>query len=80
MNTGVAPALEPKVDTKTETSETSPAQPVTLKRRIEHLLHQIFAGREDHAGWHQWALCGYRRTCAAAAGWLANHLPEPRGE
>jgi len=53
MATGAAPALEPKADTKTETAETAQAQPVTLKQRIERLLHEIFAGREDHLGWRQ---------------------------
>jgi len=60
MATGAAPALDPKVDTKTETvgtktetTETSTAQPVTLKQRIGHLLHMIFQGREEHLGWHQ---------------------------
>lgn len=51
--TGTAPAREPQADVKTETAETSTAQPVTLKERIQRLLSTIFEGREEHAGWHQ---------------------------
>ncbi|MGA7557985.1 MAG: hypothetical protein WCF61_00980 [Terriglobales bacterium] len=51
--TGTAPALEPQADVRTETAETSVAQPVTLKERIQRLLSTIFEGREEHAGWHQ---------------------------
>ena len=54
MATGAAPALEPKADTKTETStETHTPHPETLKGRFIGLLHKIFAGREEHLGWHQ---------------------------
>jgi hypothetical protein len=52
MAAGAAPAPEEKADTTTETTETG-AQSVTLKQRIQNLLHQIFKGREDHLGWHQ---------------------------
>ncbi len=53
MATGAAPALEPKAETKVETTETCEAQPVTIKQRIKHLLHEIFHGREEYAGWRQ---------------------------
>jgi hypothetical protein len=53
MAAGAAPAPEVKVDTKTETMPTAPAVPATLMQRFQHLLHEIFAGREDHSGWHQ---------------------------
>jgi hypothetical protein len=53
MAAGAAPAPERKVETKTETAETSNAQPVTLKQRVINLLHHIFQGREDHLGWRQ---------------------------
>jgi hypothetical protein len=53
MATGAAPALEPKVDAKTETTESGKAQPLTLKQRFVHLLHEIFQGREEHLGWRQ---------------------------
>jgi hypothetical protein len=56
MATGTVTAREPQGDrnegVKTETAEAS-AQPLTLKQRIVHLLHDIFAGREEHLGWHQ---------------------------
>jgi hypothetical protein len=48
-----APAPEPKADAKNETVEASEAQPLTLKQRVVGLLHEIFAGREDHMGWRQ---------------------------
>jgi hypothetical protein len=54
MATGAAPALEPKAETKSEAStETHTPHPETLKQRFIGLLHKIFAGREDHLGWHQ---------------------------
>jgi len=53
MAAGAAPAPEPKVDAKAETTETSKAQPATLKQRIQGLLREIFEGREDHLGWRQ---------------------------
>jgi hypothetical protein len=53
MATGAAPAPEVKVDTKTETTQTAPAPPTTLAQRFQQLLHEIFAGHADHAGWHQ---------------------------
>ncbi|MGA2413339.1 MAG: hypothetical protein ABSF59_02770 [Candidatus Sulfotelmatobacter sp.] len=53
MATGAAPALDPKVEAKNETSEVAQAQPLTLKQRIVHLLQEIFAGREEYSGWRQ---------------------------
>jgi len=53
MATGAVTAREPKVDVKTETTETSAAQPQTLKQRFVHLLYAIFMGREEHLGWRQ---------------------------
>jgi len=52
MAAGAAPAPEKKADTTTETTETHNAH-VTLKQRIQNLLHEIFKGREEHLGWHQ---------------------------
>ena len=51
MATGAAPALEPKVNAKTETTETTEGQPLTLKQRFTRLLHEIFKGREEYLGW-----------------------------
>jgi len=53
MATGAAPALDPKVETKPETTEPTQPQPVTFRRRIQHLLGQIFQGREEFLGWRQ---------------------------
>jgi hypothetical protein len=53
MATGAVTAREPKVDAKGDTPETPEPQPVTLRQRIKRLLHEIFAGHEDHLGWHQ---------------------------
>ncbi|MFZ0773853.1 MAG: hypothetical protein WCA49_22165 [Candidatus Sulfotelmatobacter sp.] len=53
MATGATPALDPKVEKKSETAETNEVQPVTLKQRIKHVLSEIFEGREDHLGWRQ---------------------------
>ena len=47
MATGTVTAPEPKVDAKTETTETYTAQPVTLMQRINGLLCEIFEGHED---------------------------------
>ena len=52
--TGAAPALDPKVETKTETpAETCKAQPATLTERLGALLRHIFEGRDEYAGWRQ---------------------------
>jgi hypothetical protein len=54
MATGAAPALDPKVEAKTETAQPSEAlQPATFKQRIKHLLHEIFEGRDEYLGWRQ---------------------------
>jgi hypothetical protein len=53
MASGAAPAPETKVDTKPETAETSAGQHMSFKQRVERLLHRIFAGREEFAGWRQ---------------------------
>jgi hypothetical protein len=53
MAAGAAPAPERKMETKTEITAAGTAQPVTLKERIVHLLHEIFQGRHDHLGWRQ---------------------------
>jgi hypothetical protein len=52
MAAGAAPAPEKKADTTTEPTHTAKVH-VTLKQRIQNLLHDIFKGREDHLGWHQ---------------------------
>ncbi len=52
MAAGAAPAPEKKADTTTEPTETAHAH-VTLKQRIQNLIHDIFKGREEHLGWHQ---------------------------
>jgi hypothetical protein len=51
MATGAAPALDPKVEEKNETTEQ--AQPLSLKQRIVSLLHEIFGGRDEYLGWRQ---------------------------
>lgn len=53
MATGAVTAREPKTDAKSETTEASETQPVTLQQRIKRLLHEIFEGHEEHLGWHQ---------------------------
>jgi hypothetical protein len=52
MATGAVTAREPKGDPKAETNA-SETQPLTLKQRFVHLLHEIFQGREEHLGWRQ---------------------------
>ncbi len=51
MAAGAAPAPEKKMETKTETAETS--QPTTLRQRIERKFAEIFQGREEYLGWRQ---------------------------
>jgi hypothetical protein len=57
MATGTVTAREPqggpKTETKIETAESSPAQPLTFRQRIQRLLVHIFEGREEHLGWRQ---------------------------
>jgi hypothetical protein len=53
MATGAVTAREPKAEAKTDTTQASETQPLTLKQRFFHLLHEIFHGREEHLGWHQ---------------------------
>jgi hypothetical protein len=53
MATGAVTAREPKMDVTTETETASEAQPLTLKQRFIHLLHEIFKGHEEHLGWRQ---------------------------
>ena len=57
MATGTVTAREPqggpKTETKIETAESSPAQPLTFRQRIQRLLTHIFEGREEHLGWRQ---------------------------
>jgi hypothetical protein len=48
MATGTVTAPEPKVDTKTETTETCTAEPVTLTQRIKRLLCEVFEGHEHN--------------------------------
>jgi len=48
MATGAVTAPEPRVDTKTETTETFTAQPVTLKQHIQRLLCEISERHEDY--------------------------------
>jgi hypothetical protein len=43
MAAGAAPAPEVKVDTEA----------ATPWQRFQQKLHEIFAEREDHSGWHQ---------------------------
>ncbi|MGA2019382.1 MAG: hypothetical protein ABSH02_02240 [Candidatus Sulfotelmatobacter sp.] len=52
--TGAAPAIDPTVETKTETpGEACKTQPATLKERIGALLRTIFEGRDEYVGWRQ---------------------------
>jgi hypothetical protein len=53
MAAGASPAPEVKVDKETETKQTAPAPPATPWQRFQQKLHEIFAEREDHSGWHQ---------------------------
>jgi len=52
MATGTAPALDPNLEPK-PTAEAGESQPETFKQRLLNLVHKIFAGREEHLGWHQ---------------------------
>jgi hypothetical protein len=54
MAAGSAPALDKKnEDVQTQTVDAPQGQPETFKQRIVRVLHDIFAGREEHAGWRQ---------------------------
>lgn len=53
MAAGAAPAPEKKAETKTEIAETSDGQPETFKQRLARLVHKMFAGRHEYAGWRQ---------------------------
>jgi hypothetical protein len=54
MAAGAAPALDKKKDdVENQTADGSQAQPETFKQRLVRVLHDIFAGREEHAGWRQ---------------------------
>jgi hypothetical protein len=54
MATGTAPALDPKIEAKTETSsEAFTAQPASFKERVGAMLRTVFEGREEYLGWHQ---------------------------
>jgi hypothetical protein len=52
MAAGAAPAPEKGLEAKKETAE-APQKPATLKQRIIDRLHEIFAGRDEYAGWRQ---------------------------
>ena len=52
MAAGAAPAPVKK-ETKSEVAEMPRRQPATLWQRIEQVLHEIFQGREESAGWRQ---------------------------
>jgi len=47
MATGAAPALDPKMENKTEAQQKSETKPLTLKDRILHKLAEIFQLNED---------------------------------
>jgi hypothetical protein len=53
MATGTAPALDPKLETKSGTAQSSDAQPATFAQKFKLMLHKIFEGREEYLGWHQ---------------------------
>jgi hypothetical protein len=53
MATGTAPALDPKLEAKPGTAESSDAPPATFGQKFKLLLHKIFEGREEYLGWHQ---------------------------
>lgn len=53
MAAGAAPAPEKNLKTQDEADQASQSQPATLKQRILHKLHEIFAGREEYLGWRQ---------------------------
>ncbi len=53
MATGTAPGLDPNIEPKNQTTEAATSQPETFAQRFKNLLHKIFAGREEHLGWHQ---------------------------
>lgn len=53
MAAGAAPAPQKKAETKAESTESPESPALTLKQRIAHRLHEIFAGREEYLGWRQ---------------------------
>lgn len=53
MAAGAAPAPDKALEAQKETEETSQTQPTTFKQRIVQRLHEIFAGRDEYAGWRQ---------------------------
>jgi hypothetical protein len=53
MAAGAAPAPEKTSTTQDAPDQASPSQPLTLKQRIVHKLHEIFAGRDEYLGWRQ---------------------------
>lgn len=53
MAAGAAPAPQKKVETNNDVAQASESQPLTLKQRIVHRLHEIFGGRQEYLGWRQ---------------------------
>ncbi|MGD0987618.1 MAG: hypothetical protein ABR874_07395 [Candidatus Sulfotelmatobacter sp.] len=53
MASGTAPALDPNLKPKDEASQSGESKPKTFGQRIKALLHEMFAGREEHLGWRQ---------------------------
>jgi hypothetical protein len=53
MAAGAAPAPDKSLKTQDDAKQASQSQPATLKQRIAHKLHEIFAGREEYLGWRQ---------------------------
>ena len=53
MAAGAAPALDKKKEDIQTHTNASQGQPETFRQRIVRVLHDIFAGREEHNGWHQ---------------------------
>jgi hypothetical protein len=53
MATGTAPALDPNVEAKGESTQSCESQPATFGQRFKNLLHKVFQGREEYLGWRQ---------------------------
>lgn len=53
MAAGAAPAPQKKMENNDEVAQPSDSQPLTLRQRIVHRLHEIFKGREEYLGWRQ---------------------------
>jgi hypothetical protein len=53
MAAGAAPAPQKNMENNNEVAHAAESQPLTLRQRIVHRLHEIFKGPEEYLGWRQ---------------------------